>query len=158
MRVAVYIEIAKGTNQKYEFDPYVNNLVLDRVLPHPFFYPFSYGFCPNTLSDDGDELDVLVISHHSYPPRTFMYGHIVGALLMEDEKGNDTKILVVPVDETHLEIQQADLDAVCSFFESYKKDDPARWARVHGLIEREEAVEFYVKAVEQYLIRCKTNP
>lgn len=152
MRVGVYIEIAKHSNQKYEFNDQINDLILDRVLPHPFVYPFSYGFCPNTLGDDGDELDVLVISDHTYPSRTFMYGRIVGALLMEDEKGNDTKLLVVPWDTIHhTQITPSDIKIVSSFFASYKKNDPNQWSRVHGFVTAEEAVELYRQAVRQYL-------
>jgi inorganic pyrophosphatase len=61
-KIKVYIEIEKDTNIKYEFDKKLKELIVDRILPEPFKYPYAYGFIPNTLAMDGDDLDILVIT------------------------------------------------------------------------------------------------
>ena len=97
--VDVFIEIQRHTAIKYEWDKITNRMCVDRIMPYPFFYPCAYGFVPNTLSTDGDEIDVLLITTREYPNNIIVRGVIVGGLDMEDEKGNDPKLFVVPIDE-----------------------------------------------------------
>src|SRR5512136_922753 len=95
--IDVVIEIPKGSRNKYEYDEQLGTFRLDRVLYSSVHYPTDYGFVPNTLAEDGDHLDVLVIVTEP----TFTGCHIlvrpVGVLSMRDEKGVDAKILAVPV-------------------------------------------------------------
>jgi inorganic pyrophosphatase len=155
--VSVFIEIEKNSNQKNEYDKKENCLKLDRTLPYPFFYPYSYGFIPNTLALDGDELDVLVISEKSYPVGTFLQGHIIGALVMEDEKGMDEKILVIPNEDENSEVNEMnDLPSYIGedlewFFTNYKKHESEKWSKVEGFIDSEKAIELFEKSMVRFL-------
>lgn len=154
--VSVFIEIEKNSNQKFEYDKNENILKLDRVLPYPFSYPYSYGFIPNTLALDGDELDVLVISDKGYPSGTFLQGYIIGALVMEDEKGMDEKILILPSEEYDeiKEISQLDhyiLEDLEWFFTNYKKHEKQKWSKVEGFISSSKAIECFEKSLIRFL-------
>ena len=65
-KIKVYIEIEKFSNIKYEFNKELNKLCVDRILPYPYFYPYAYGFIPNTKALDGDELDICVLTNIPY--------------------------------------------------------------------------------------------
>ena len=131
-RVKTYIEIEKHSNLKYEYDKTLNQLILDRILPYPYFYPYAYGFIPNTLAKDNDELDVLIISNYKIEKDQFYEAYIIGVLLMEDEQGVDEKILCV-VDEEYdgiKDIEDLDdnvLENIHWFFSNYKKKSPGKW-------------------------------
>ena len=81
---------------KYEMDKESGAVFVDRILFTPMFYPCNYGFMPNTLSDDGDPVDVLVVGRHELAPGSVIRAVPVGVLMMEDEKGGDEKIVAVP--------------------------------------------------------------
>ncbi|EWM23239.1 inorganic diphosphatase [Nannochloropsis gaditana] len=87
--VPVFIEVSKGSRMKYEWDSNVGLLRLDRVLHSAVFYPFDYGFIPQTLCDDGDPLDVLVMGDSSLEPGCIVDVRVLGYMVMEDEKGKD---------------------------------------------------------------------
>src|ERR1043165_1172163 len=89
------IEIPRGSTNKYEIDPDSGMLKLDRVLYSPLFYPFDYGYIPQTLYLDGDPLDVLVLVSHPTFPGCIIEASAIGVLEMRDEKGPDEKILCV---------------------------------------------------------------
>jgi inorganic pyrophosphatase len=103
-KVSVYIEIEKGDCIKYEFDKTTNKLEVDRILPDPYVYPYSYGFIENTLAMDGDDLDALIITEIPLKNDTRYDVYIIGVLVMEDEKGMDEKVLCV-LEEDHARIQ-----------------------------------------------------
>lgn len=158
--VKVIVEIERHSNQKWEYDHQNDRLFLDRVLKYPYFYPYAYGFFPRTLGDDGDELDMLLITettHLNYnSSRVLVEGYIVGGLLMHDEKGEDSKIFVVPVEEFEQynqksvsEIESIE-DDIRWFFSNYKSKDIDKWSRVEYLLNKDEAVEMYKKSVAKY--------
>ena len=95
--VNVIIEIAKGGHIKYEYDKERNMLVCDRILHTPMKYPFNYGFIPNTLSEDGDPLDVVVLMDDELIPGCMIRCKILGYLDTKDDAGNDPKIIVCPI-------------------------------------------------------------
>ena len=97
--VDVIIEIAKGGHIKYEYDKQRNMLVCDRILHTPMKYPFNYGFIPNTLSEDGDPLDVVVLMDDELIPGCMIKCKILGYLDTKDDAGNDPKIIVCPVEK-----------------------------------------------------------
>ncbi len=99
LTVNAIIEIPRGTNFKYEYDETLDLIRLDRVLHSPLFYPVDYGFIPETRSEDGDHLDVLVVVTGPSFPGCLMAVRPLGLLRMRDEKGEDYKILAVPVGE-----------------------------------------------------------
>jgi inorganic pyrophosphatase len=157
--VKVVIEIERHSNQKWEYDRVNNSLFLDRVLKYPYFYPYAYGFFPNTLGNDGDELDVLLITEKQYKNynenKTQIEGIIVGGIMMHDEKGEDEKIFVVPIDEienysnkSSHELQSMHDDIVW-FFSNYKIREEGKWSRVEHLLNKAEAVDVYNIAVRK---------
>lgn len=89
------IEIPKGSTNKYEFDEELGVMRLDRVLFSPLFYPFDYGFIPQTKYLDGDPIDVFVMVIHPTFPGCVLEARAIGVLEMRDEKGPDEKILAV---------------------------------------------------------------
>ena len=146
--IQVFIEIEQGSDQKYEYDKQTQSLQLDRILSPPYVYPYAYGFIPNTLAEDGDELDILVITQNDIPKNTHTDVYIIGALLMEDEKGNDHKILTVPIETYESgEIQSVyDLSSditksIQTFFANYKKSDPEKWSKVDGFVDKDMAIQ-----------------
>ena len=95
--VDVIIEISKGSHIKYEYDKERNMLVCDRILHTPMKYPFNYGFIPNTLSEDGDPVDVVVLMDDELVPGCLIKCKITGYLETKDDAGNDPKLIVCPV-------------------------------------------------------------
>ncbi|MHB1611594.1 MAG: inorganic diphosphatase, partial [Sulfobacillus sp.] len=99
MEVDVTIEIPQGSQNKYEVDHETGRIRLDRVLHSPFHYPVEYGFVEDTLSEDGDPIDVMVLTSFPTFPGCVIRSKIVGLLEMTDDKGVDNKILPVAVDD-----------------------------------------------------------
>ena len=97
--VDVVIEIAKGGHIKYEYDKERNMLICDRILHTPMKYPFNYGFIPNTLSEDGDPLDVVVLMDDELIPGCIIRCKILGCLDTKDDAGNDPKMIVCPIEK-----------------------------------------------------------
>ncbi len=123
----VLIEIPAGSKNKYEFDKDMNAFALDRVLYASVVYPFDYGFIPNTLADDGDPLDGLVIMDQPTFPGCVIAARPVGMMEMIDGGDRDEKILCVPDKDpryAHVkslkDIPQHRLDEIAEFFQTYK--------------------------------------
>jgi inorganic pyrophosphatase len=147
--VPAYIEIEKDSNIKYEYDKNVSALAVDRILPEGYYYPFAYGFFPNTLAADGDELDVLILratndirNNHIYPV------HILGALVMEDEKGMDEKVLCVLSDDYQniqdiTQLEESVKNKISTFFSTYKINTPGKWSKTYGFLDKKEAIKLY---------------
>ena len=151
-KINVYIEIEQYSNIKYEYDKNINKLIIDRILDEPFKYPFSYGFIPNTLADDNDELDALIITNKKIVNDAYYDVYIIGCLVMEDEKGMDEKILCV-LEEDYKEINDiSDLnenikDNIYNFFSNYKKKSIEKWSKVIGFINKDLSIELYKKTL-----------
>ncbi|MDS3860890.1 inorganic diphosphatase [Thermosynechococcaceae cyanobacterium BACA0444] len=125
--VNVLIEIVGGSRNKYEFDKEMNAFILDRVLYSSVQYPFDYGFIPNTLGDDGDPLDGLVIMDEPTFPGCVIAARPIGYLEMIDGGDRDEKILCVPADDPRYgevkslkDIAPHRLAEVAEFFRTYK--------------------------------------
>jgi inorganic pyrophosphatase len=123
----VLIEIAAGSKNKYEFDKDLGALALDRVLSSSVMYPYDYGFIPNTLADDGDPLDGMVIMDEPTFPGCVIAARPIGMMEMIDGGERDEKILCVPDKDpryAHVkslkDIPQHRLDEICEFFKTYK--------------------------------------
>ena len=99
--VPVVVEIPKGSRNKYEFDHATGRVRLDRMLFSPVHYPTDYGFVPDTLAEDGDPLDALVLLGEPTFPGCLIESRIVGMLRMADDKGPDEKLLTVPLHDPH---------------------------------------------------------
>lgn len=125
--VDVIIEIPAGSRNKYEYDHASHVIRLDRVLHSSVHYPSDYGFIPDTLSKDGDPLDVLVLVIDPTFPGCHVPARPVGLLRMHDEKGEDEKVLAVPVGDPRFEefhsledLPQHWLREIENFFATYK--------------------------------------
>ena len=99
--VPVVVEIPKGSRNKYELDHQTGRIRLDRMLFSPVHYPQDYGFVPDTLAEDGDPLDALVLLGEPTFPGCLIETRVVGMLRMADDKGKDEKLLVVPLSDPH---------------------------------------------------------
>lgn len=157
-KINVYIEIEKNSNIKYEYDKNEKKLIIDRILNEPFIYPYAYGFIPNTLANDNDELDVLIITDKKLNNDFFYDVHIIGALAMEDEKGMDEKILCV-LNEDYENIKDIyDLsdkikEKIFYFFSNYKNNISGKWSKVNDFINKKLAIQLYEKSI----IKNKNN-
>lgn len=136
----VIIEIpAGGEPVKYELDKESGALFVDRMLHTSMLYPANYGFIPHTLSDDGDPVDALVLTNVPLVPSCVIRARPVGVLIMEDESGQDEKILMVPVDKlfpyhsnikNQSDLPQIVLDQIAHFFERYKDLEKNKWVKI----------------------------
>ena len=151
-KISVYVEIEKYSNVKYEYCKKSEKLVVDRILPYPFFYPHAYGFIPNTLAPDNDELDILIITDKHLKNDDIYIVYIIGVLCMADEKGEDDKILCV-LEEDYEKIKDiSDLDDKTQddliwFFSNYKSLTPGKWSKVTSLEDKETAYEIYLDSL-----------
>lgn len=125
--INVLIEIPAGSKNKYEFDKDMQAMILDRVLFASVQYPFDYGFVPNTLADDGDPLDGMVIMDQPTFPGCVIASRPIGMLEMIDGGDRDEKLLCVPAEDPRCaQIKSLDdiaphrLDEVAEFFRTYK--------------------------------------
>lgn len=157
--VNVIIEIPMGSSVKYEFDKELGVIRVDRFLYTSMVYPFNYGFIPGTLEEDGDPVDVLVLSREPVYPGTLIEARPVALLIMEDEEGPDSKVVAVPrekLDPMYANIRDVgDLpeplkDRIRHFFEHYKELEPGKWVRVKEWKGAEEAKRKIREAIERY--------
>ena len=146
--VNVVIEIPMGSSIKYEYDEEEDVVKVDRVLYTSMMYPFNYGFVPGTLGEDGDPIDVLVITSYPILPGTVIEARPVGILYMRDEEGEDAKIIAVPKDKIDpsysnirdiIDLPEAVKNKIVHFFEHYKELEPGKWVKVSGWGSTNEA-------------------
>ena len=140
------IEIPKGQRNKYEVDHKTGRIRLDRFLYTSMVYPADYGYIDDTLGEDGDPLDVLVLLPEPVFPGVIIAVRPVGMYRMVDEKGGDDKVLAVPAgDERWDHIQEVGdvapqiLDEIKHFFERYKDLEPGKFVKGSEWVGREEA-------------------
>ncbi len=157
--VEAFIEIPQGSRNKYEFDEERGVFVLDRVLYSSVHYPTDYGYIPETLSPDGDHLDILVITHHPTFPGCHIPARPIGGLDMADEKGADFKVLAVPAVDPRFEGIRSldDLEAhwlreIEAFFSTYKLLEPKQ-TEVLGWHSLNETWQVIGEAREAYRVR-----
>ena len=143
----VLIEIPKGSRNKYEYDEERKMLRFDRMLFSSVHYPSDYGFIPNTLGEDGDPLDVLVLVNEPTFPGCLIDARPVGLFVMYDEKGRDDKVLCVPVSDplwNHIySLEQVPphlLDEIEHFFRIYK-DLEQKKVKVEGWKDLDAAIK-----------------
>ena len=157
--INVIIEIPQGgAPVKYEMDKASGAMFVDRFLHTAMYYPANYGFIPHTLSEDGDPVDCLVVGPTPVVPGVVLRSRPIGALLMEDEKGVDEKVLAVPVDELHpyykqlasyRELPEILLEQISHFFEHYKDLERGKWAKVLRWAEAGEAADLIRNGIER---------
>lgn len=156
-QINVIIEIPQGSSIKYELDKESGAMMADRFLYTSMYYPFNYGFVPNTHADDGDPLDIVLISSMPLAPGTLVPARPIGMLQMEDEAGLDNKIIAVPenkIDPWQSEINEiTDLSEITKqkikhFFERYKELEPNKWVKVKEFLGKDEAIKDILKSLK----------
>ena len=156
----VIIEIPMHADPiKYEVDKATGALFVDRFVSTSMHYPCNYGYIPQTLSDDGDPVDVLVITPFALMPGVVVRCRTIGILKMTDEAGGDTKLLAVPIDkltplyrhiETVRDLPELTTSQITHFFQHYKDLEPGKWVKLEGWGSPEEAKEEIRNGVKRY--------
>lgn len=158
--INVVIEIpAFSPPVKYELDKDTNSLVVDRFMGTAMQYPANYGFVPQTLSEDGDPVDVLVITPHPLVHGCMIRCRPIGVLKMTDESGKDAKILALPVEKlcpmyskikTLDDLPELQLKQIEHFFTTYKDLEPGKWVKVDGWDNVEAAHKEILDSIKRY--------
>jgi inorganic pyrophosphatase len=156
----VIIEIPMHADPiKYEVDKDTGAVFVDRFMSTAMHYPCNYGYIPQTLSDDGDPCDVLVLSPVPLITGVVVRCRPIGMLKLDDEAGGDAKILAVPIDKLSSLYRQVksprDLPEITTrqiahFFEHYKDLEPGKWVRVGNWVEAEDARAEILSSVERF--------
>ncbi|MBQ2805402.1 MAG: inorganic diphosphatase [Clostridia bacterium] len=151
------VEITKGSKMKYELDKETGLLVLDRILYTSTHYPANYGFIPRTLADDGDPMDVLVLSSEPLLPLSLVRCYPIGVIIMTDGGDSDEKIIAIPYsDPTYngykniSDLPQHIFDEMQHFFSVYKQLEN-KSTSVSEVFDKEEAKTIVQKSIEQYI-------
>ena len=157
--INVIIEVPVGGEPiKYELDKASGALFVDRFLYTPMRYPGNYGFVPDTLSEDGDPIDVLVCNTRALVPGAVISCRPVGVLIMEDDGGQDEKVIAVPsakitrrYDNVHnySDLPSISLEQIQHFFEHYKDLEPGKWVKIQNWADADTAKQFILEAIER---------
>ncbi|WP_423821449.1 inorganic diphosphatase [Salinisphaera sp. SPP-AMP-43] len=159
--INVIIEIVEGSSSvKYEVDKDTDCLMVDRFMNVAMHYPANYGFVPKTLYDDGDPVDVLVLTPEPIVPGAVIKCRPVAVLGTEDESGLDAKILAVPTDKISTDYYKSvrDLDdiderlrnKISHFFEHYKDHEDGKWSKITDWEGADKAKAEIEKSIEAY--------
>jgi inorganic pyrophosphatase len=156
----VIVEIPMhGDPIKYEVDKETGAVFVDRFMSTAMHYPCNYGYIPNTLSEDGDPSDVLVLSPVPLITGVVVRCRPIGMLKMDDEAGGDAKILAVPIDklaalyraiQSPADLPEISTRQIAHFFEHYKDLEPGKWVRVSSWVGADEAKAEIVASVARY--------
>ncbi|MBI4742853.1 MAG: inorganic diphosphatase [Betaproteobacteria bacterium] len=156
----VVIEIPMHADPvKYEVDKESGAVFVDRFMSTAMHYPCNYGYIPHTIAGDGDPVDVLVVTQFALPPGVVVRCRPIGMLAMEDEAGQDAKVLAVPVDkltsmyrsiESPRDFPQVMLDQISHFFAHYKDLEPGKFVKINGWFGNEEAKKEIMEGVDRY--------
>jgi len=157
--INVIVEIPlRGDPVKYEICKESGAMFVDRFLHTAMYYPTNYGFVPHTLSDDGDPVDVMVVGRTPVAVGSVLRSRPIGVLLMEDESGQDEKILAVPHAKLHpfyedvksyTDLPQVMLRQIEHFFAHYKDLEEGKWVKVTGWAGPEKAAELIEEAIKR---------
>jgi inorganic pyrophosphatase len=158
--IYVVIEIpANHAPIKYEIEKDYDALFVDRFMATPMFYPANYGYIPQTLSEDGDALDVLVVTPYPVAPGSVIRARPVGILNMSDEAGKDAKLIAVPHDKLsasyknikeYTDLPELLIKQIEHFFENYKDLEVGKWVKVDGWDGADAARKEIIKAAAAY--------
>jgi inorganic pyrophosphatase len=156
----VIIEIPMNADPvKYEVDKESGAIFVDRFMGTAMHYPCNYGYVPNTIADDGDPCDVLVITPFALIPGVVVRCRALGVLKMTDEAGGDSKILAVPVEkllplysslQTVEDVPELTLRQIQHFFEHYKDLEKGKWVKVEGWEGPDSAKQEILNGVKAY--------
>lgn len=157
MQFDVTIEIPKGQRNKYEVDHATGRVKLDRYLYTPMGYPADYGFIEDTLGEDGDPLDAMVLLPQSVFPGVLVEARPVAMFRMTDEAGGDDKVLCVPAGDhrwDHIQdvgdVPEHELEAIKHFFVHYKDLEPGKFVKAADWVGRAEAEAEITRSIERF--------
>ena len=155
----VIIEIPADSDPvKYEVDKETGALFVDRFMTTAMYYPCNYGYIPETISDDGDPVDVLVVTPFAVTTGAVIRCRPIGVLQMDDEAGGDAKLIAVPIDkilpiykhwQKPEDLQPERLMQIQHFFEHYKDLEPGKWVKVTGWGDAAEAEKMILEAMDR---------
>jgi inorganic pyrophosphatase len=158
--INVIVEIPQdGDPVKYEVDKRSRAIFVDRFLGTPMRYPCNYGYIPGSWGGDGDPADVLVVTPLPLIPGSVIRCRPVGILKMEDDGGDDAKILAVPIDKLTKRYSEISnfrdlpgeiLDRIVHFFDHYKDLEPGKWVNIKGWEGVESAKQEVLESVQRY--------
>jgi len=155
--VNVVVEVVSGSRDKYEYKIEWDAFVLDRVLHSSVVFPVEYGFAPQTWFEDNDPLDIMVLSYEPLEVGCVVKARVIGALIMEDEEGEDPKILSVPMGDPRFDgytnlkdVHPHKLREIQEFFEVYKRLEPRKWVKFKAWKNAEEAKKIVKYALNLY--------
>lgn len=158
-KIIVFVEIPKGSRQKYEYDEELGGIKLDRSNYGPLYFPFEYGFIKDTQGEDGDPLDCVLISAFPTFPGCLVLTRVIGILEMEDEAGIDHKILALPEEKVdprmaHIkkleDLPEHTKKEIKEFWENYKNLEPGKWVKLKDYKGKEEAEKIIKEAKKRY--------
>lgn len=160
MDVDVVVEIPKGSRNKYEYDLDIGRIRLDRMLFSSTGYPTDYGFVPDTLAEDGDPLDALVLLGEPTFPGCLVRARVIAVFWMEDEAGPDAKLLCVPATDprqSHLQdlgdVPWYQITEIWHFFNIYEALEPGKSSETRGWEKKKDAVRAVEDAQRRYAER-----
>ena len=161
--INVIVEIMGGAHGglpvKYEIDKDSGALFVDRLVTTAMFYPFNYGFVPQTLAEDGDPTDVLVRTHVELAPGAVIRCRLVGVLRTVDESGPDDKLIAVPVEkvdpfQSHIQaledLPPKELERIRHFFEHHKELEEGKWVKVGDWGDKALAGDLLMQSIEAF--------
>ena len=156
--VEVFVEIAKGSNIKYEYDKKKNIIICDRILYTPFRYIFNYGFIPNTLSLDSDPIDAVIIMDEPLIPGCLIKCKIIGCLETSDSEGDDPKLILCPIDK--IDPRAKDINNITDlanmllqqikYFFTHYKDLENKVVIIGDFVSKDKAIQIYLDSIENY--------
>jgi inorganic pyrophosphatase len=165
-QINVVVEIPQDSSVKYEMDSKTEAIYVDRFLYTASYFPFNYGFIPSTIEDDGDPVDVGVLSQHSVFPTSVIRARPIAVLLTEDERGPDPKVIAAPsirrdpyyaliTDLSH--IPSFTTHQIEDFFRRYKELEPRKFVKIIGWKRRKQAEDIIRRGIEAHRKLAKNH-
>jgi len=151
------IEVISASRDKYEYRSEWESFILDRIIPSSVVFPVEYGFVPQTWFDDDDPLDIMVLSYEPLEVGCIVKVRVIGALIIEDEKGEDPKILSVLVNDARFQgynditdVHPHQLREIQEFFETYKRLEPHKWIKFKEWKNAKDAMKIVEYAIKRF--------
>jgi inorganic pyrophosphatase len=156
--INVVVEIPAGSSHKIEWNRELGVMQLDRVEPVIFAKPTNYGFIPQTLDEDGDELDALILTDEPLPTGIFLEARVIGVMKFEDDGEVDDKVVVVPADDRNTgnaitslaDIPEQKIKQLTNHFTHYKDLEPGKWVKCGKWANKAEAERLIAEAKANY--------
>ena len=152
----VFVEVSKNSNLKYEYDKKNNRLILDRILHNTNIFPYNYGFIPDTLSPDGDPIDIIILGDFSLIPGSMCEVKVVGGIDTYDESGQDDKIICVLSNNVNpsskyindiTDVRQSTIDNIIYFLSHYKEGEKNKYVNIGEIYNKNKALEIIKKYI-----------